>query len=55
MIHFKIKINTKGEWYWVLYAANGEPVCWSEGYSSRQGAANSANWVKLNAALAPIS
>ncbi len=54
MIKFEIYLGQDNLWYWRLKAANNEIVCWSEGYSSRQGAIISANWVKNNAPLAPI-
>jgi len=54
MIRFEIFRDTAGEYRWRLVAANNETVGWSEGYTTRQGAINSANWVKTNARTAPI-
>lgn len=33
-------------WYWHLKAANGEVVCWAEGYASKQGALGSIQWTR---------
>ena len=55
MVHFEIYLDNAGEFRWRLVAANGEPVCWSEGYSTRQGAIDSVYWVKSWASSAPIS
>ncbi|MBI5356943.1 DUF1508 domain-containing protein [Candidatus Collierbacteria bacterium] len=55
MIRFEIFIGKDSLWHWHLLAANNEIVCWSEGYSTRQTAINSVNWVKTyspNAAIA---
>ena len=54
MIKFEIYYGNDSTYHWRLRAANGEIVCWSEGYNSKQGAINSANWVKINAPNAPI-
>lgn len=54
MIKIEIFQGKNGDWYWHLKAANGESVCWSEGYVTKQGAVNSANWVKVNAPYAQI-
>jgi len=54
MIRFQVYLDSKGEYRWRLVAANNEIVGWSEGYKTRQGAINSANWVKTNARPAPI-
>lgn len=52
MTKFEIYFGQDKMWHWRLKGANGEIVCWSEGYSSNQGAINSANWVKINAPIA---
>jgi len=34
-------------WYWHLKSdANGQIVCWAEGYSSKENALNSIAWVR---------
>lgn len=54
MVRFQIYIDSNGEYRWRLVASNNEIVAWSEGYTTKQNAINSANWVKANAKLAPI-
>lgn len=54
MIKFEIYIGQDNNWHWRLKASNGEIVCWSEGYTTKESATNSANWVKINASNAPI-
>jgi len=54
MVRFQIYIDQSGEYRWRLVAANNEIVAWSEGYTTKQGAIDSANWVKTNASWAPI-
>lgn len=48
--------NSKGEWYFVYrnQQGNKEPICWSEGYATRQGCLDAINKVKGGAATAPI-
>jgi uncharacterized protein YegP (UPF0339 family) len=53
-MHFEILKNAKGEYYWRLVAANGEIICWSEGYTSYSNAVNSVNLVKKFGPIAPI-
>lgn len=55
MVRFQIYKDTAGGYRWRFVAANNEIVGWSEAYTSKQGAINSANWVKSNALLAPIN
>ncbi|MEK7571633.1 MAG: DUF1508 domain-containing protein [Patescibacteria group bacterium] len=55
MVRFNIFKDTAGEYRWQLVAANNEIVGWSEGYTTKQGAINSAQWVKTNAYSAPIN
>ncbi len=38
-----------GQYYWNLKASNGEKICQSEGYVSKQGALNGIDSVKRNA------
>ncbi len=49
---FSIHINAKGDHYFVFHNAYGntEPICWSEGYSSRQKCVDAINKVKAGAA-----
>lgn len=54
MVRFQVYRDTAGEYRWRLVAANNEIVGWSEGYSTKQGAIDSANWVKQNAFSAPV-
>jgi hypothetical protein len=54
MIKFEIYIGVDKLYHWRLKAANGEKVCWSEGYSSLENAENSINWVKIYAPKAPV-
>jgi uncharacterized protein YegP (UPF0339 family) len=54
MIKYEIYYAQDKNWHWRLRAANGEIVCWSEGYVSKENARNSINWVKAYAASAPI-
>lgn len=51
---FKIKIDVKGYPYWVLVAANGEPICWSESYQAIAGVNHSISLVKAGAFAAQI-
>lgn len=53
MIHFEIYVGNDRLFHWRLKAANGEIVCWSEGYTTKQNAEKSVAWVKYNAPLAP--
>ncbi len=53
MIHFEIYIGQDHLYHWRLKAANGEIVCWSEGYSSNENAERSIDWVRRNASSAP--
>ena len=55
MTKFEIYVGRDNLYHWKLIASNGEIVCWGEGYSSRQGAINSINWVKAYAPSAPIA
>lgn len=54
MVRFEIYINQARQYQWRLVAANNQYVCWGEGYSSKQAAIDSINWVKHWAALAPL-
>lgn len=48
MPHFEVYRGSDYNYYWRLRAANGQIVCWSEGYSSLQAARDSVAWVKYN-------
>jgi uncharacterized protein YegP (UPF0339 family) len=54
MIRYEIYVDQAGEFRWRLVAANNETVCWSEGYSSKQGAVDSVYWIKRWASTAII-
>lgn len=55
MIRYQIYRDQNGGYRWRLIAANNEIVSVSsESYQTKQGAINSANWVKVNASWAPI-
>lgn len=51
---FKIKKNAHDQYYWVLVARNGEPICTSDPYESRESAVKSINLLKLDARSAEI-
>ena len=54
LMKFKIKKNAREEFFWVLVAGNGEPICMSEGYQTKEGAVKSINLVKLDASRSEI-
>ncbi len=55
MVHFKVYQDTLGGWRWRLIAANNYIVAVSsESYDSKQGAVDSADWVRRNGPTAPI-
>lgn len=54
MVKFEIYLGQDRLYHWRLKAANGEIVCWSEGYNSKQGARNSVEWVKRYAAITVV-
>lgn len=54
MVRFQVYRDSKGEYRWRLLAGNNEIVAISEGYTTKQGAINSANWVKKWAPVASI-
>lgn len=54
MVRFQVYKDSAGEYRWQLVASNNEIVAWSEGYTTKQAAINSAHWVKLYAPTAPI-
>lgn len=51
----RIHLSRNNQYYWVLYASNGEAMCWSEQYTTRTGAVNSANRVKQMIPLVTVS
>ena len=54
MVRFEIYKDRAGEFRWRFVAANNREVCWSEGYSTKQGAIDSVYWVKSWASSAPV-
>lgn len=54
MIKFIIFIGKDNLYHWHMKGANGEIVCWGEGYSTEQHAITAINWVKKNAFSALI-
>ncbi|MFW5714126.1 MAG: YegP family protein [Brevefilum sp.] len=54
MTKFEIKKASNGEFYWVYVAANGEPICRSETYTTKQSAKHSIEVVQKNAASAEV-
>lgn len=54
MQRFEIYRNQAGDYQWRFVASNNEIVCWGEGYTTKQGALNSINWVKYWADSADI-
>ncbi|MFA5652020.1 MAG: DUF1508 domain-containing protein [Candidatus Paceibacterota bacterium] len=53
-MHFNVYVGKDTFYHWRLIASNGEIVCWSEGYSSKQNALNSIAWTRVNAPIAPL-
>ncbi|MFA5069953.1 MAG: DUF1508 domain-containing protein [Patescibacteria group bacterium] len=53
-MRFEIYRDNANEYRWRLVAANNEFVAWSEGYSSKQNAIDSVQWIKRWAASVPI-
>jgi uncharacterized protein YegP (UPF0339 family) len=52
---FDMKKDSKGEWYWVLNAANGQVICKStDGYKNRQDCLHSIKIVRDLAPKAPV-
>jgi uncharacterized protein YegP (UPF0339 family) len=53
---FSIHKNDKGEFYFIYRNVRGnvEPICWSEGYKTKQSCEDAINKVKAGAANAPI-
>lgn len=52
---FDMKKDAKGEWYWVLNAANGKTICKStDGYKNRQDCLHSIKIVRDLAGSAPV-
>lgn len=54
MAKFHIHKNNKEEYYWYLQAKNGNKICWSEWYTTKQSAKESIEFTKLNAKDSPI-
>lgn len=51
---FTVFQGSDRQWYFRLRAPNGEILCHSEGYTSRQSAINGVTAVKAYAALADV-
>lgn len=51
---FKIKQNPREEFFWELVAGNGELICASEAYQSKESAVKAINLVKLESGRAEI-
>ncbi len=54
MPKFEIYIGQDGWYHWRLKASNGQIVCWSEGYTSKEAAKNSVAWVVRNSSRAQV-
>ena len=54
MAKFVIFRGRDGQFYWHLKAPNGEIICQSEGYASKQGAQNGIVACKKYAPTAPV-
>ena len=54
MAKFVIKRSSNWQYYWVFVASNGEVICTSETYTTKQSAEHSIQVVKNLAANAPI-
>jgi len=51
---FEIFPGRDGQYYWRLKAPNGETLCVSEGYTTKQNAHNGVNACKRYAPTAPV-
>jgi uncharacterized protein YegP (UPF0339 family) len=54
MAKFVIFRGTDFKYYWHLKAPNGEIICQSEGYNSKQGAVNGVDACKRYASYASV-
>ncbi len=52
MAKFVVFKGSNGQYYWHLKAPNGEIICQSEGYTSKQGALNGVDACKRYATTA---
>ncbi|MBB3974140.1 YegP family protein [Hansschlegelia beijingensis] len=50
MAKFKIKKSGDNQYYWVFVADNGQTICVTETYTSKQSAKNAIDVVKAKAA-----
>lgn len=55
MAQYKIYKDINDKYRWRLVANNGEKICWSEAYESKQGAKDSIDFVKKYAAGADVN
>jgi uncharacterized protein YegP (UPF0339 family) len=53
-IVIEIYIGKDSQWYCRVKARNGEPMFWSEGYSSKHNAKYAAEWLKEHCINATI-
>ena len=51
---FEIFEGTNRQYYWRFVAPNGETMCHSEGYTTKQNAQHGANSVKANSFSAHV-
>ncbi len=52
---FRLKKRTDGQYYWSLVASNGETLCHSEGYTTKQSAQNGIDACRRFAPTAKVS
>lgn len=55
MYKFQVYKSIDGQYRWRFIAANGEKICWSEGYTTQANALKSIELVKKYVATAPIT
>jgi uncharacterized protein YegP (UPF0339 family) len=53
-MQFQIHKSTNNQYFFRIVAANGQTLCHSETYTTKQNAIAAANLIKANAANAPI-
>lgn len=52
---FRLKVSNNNQYYWVLVASNGETLCQSETYISKQSAVKGIDSCKRNASTAQVT
>lgn len=55
MSAFNLTRGRDGQYYFNLKASNGETICQSEGYTTKQSALNGISSVKVNAPKATVN